>query len=174
MKDEELWEGLPKKSRKDEFMEYARGRFGEGFNPEDEESVYGSVHDYMRNSDESQNRFAEVLTKDPRLAQVLADVIAKKRGAAASLARYFGKDLLSAEEGSPEYEELAKAEEERMAELERGKASQREFDANIERSLPVMEEFAKENGMENCDAFLDEVYAKILEPVFSGDRKSVV
>lgn len=170
MKEEEIVEESPQeKSKKEAYLEYAKSRFGESFNPEDEESMYGTLHEYMRNNDESQNRFAEALTQDPRLAQVMADIIGKKRGSGAALARYFGKDFLSTEEGSPEYEELVKAEEERMADLERSRASQKEFDANIEKSLPVLDEFARENGMENCDAFLDEVYAKILEPIFSGN-----
>lgn len=169
MEEEEIREESPKKSKKDAYLEYAKNRFGDSFNLEDEESMYGTLHDYMRNNDESQSRFAEALTQDPRLAQVMADIIGKKKGSAASLARYFGKDFLSMEEGSPEYEELLKAEEERMAELEKSRASQQEFDTNIEKSLPILDEFARENGMENCDAFLDEVYAKILEPIFSGN-----
>lgn len=167
MEDEELEQKIPQKSKKEAYLEYARERFGDDFNPEDEESVYGRMHDYMRGNEDSQGRFAEALTNDSRLAQVMADVVGKKRSAGAALARYFGKELLSAEEGSPEYEELLKAEEERMAELERSRASQKEFDENIGNSLPVLEQFAKENNL-NADSFLDEVYTQILEPIFSG------
>jgi hypothetical protein len=110
---------------------------------------------------------AEALQQDPRLAQALSDMMNGKRGAPASLVRYFGRDLLNAEEGTPEYDEIAAAEKERQAELEAQKASVAEYNKNIDASKAVLDQFAADNKL-NLDEFLDKVYNQIIDPIFNG------
>ena len=139
-----------KPSKKQVYLDYMRSRMGESYG-EDEDSVY-----------------SEILSKDPRLAQVLSDMAGGKRGATSALVRYFGKDILGAEEGSDEWNDLQNAEKERMEELESMRKSKEEYDVNIEASLPVLDEFATSRKID-IDEFLDSAYSRILEPIFKGN-----
>lgn len=159
---------IKKPSRKDEFNEWLKGRVGEGYNPEDEDSNYGNVMDYIKSNDEGQTRLMEALQADPRMAQVISDVFNKKKGAVPAFVRYFGKDMLSAEEGSEEAKALEEAESERQKELEEYQASKAEYDKNLEASIPVLEKFGEENKLDYND-FLDQIYDKILAPIFSAN-----
>ena len=94
-----------KPSKKQAYLDYMRSRMGESYG-EDEDSVYSDMLDYRQKNDESQERMTEILSKDPRLAQVLSDMAGGKRGATSALVRYFGKDILGAEEGSDEWNDL--------------------------------------------------------------------
>ena len=110
---------------------------------------------------------AEELQSDPRLAQVLADVVSGKRGAAAALARYFGKDAFDVEEGTPEYEEIMQAEEERKQELEAFNVSKKEYEANLEASMPVIEQWCQKTGVDQ-EQFMDKIWAEVISPVMAG------
>lgn len=157
----------PKKSNREAYLEYVKGRFSDGYDPNDDESMYGHSLDRMRKMDESESKMMEALTSDPRLAQALADIVGKKKGAASALARYFGKDMLNAEEGSEEWDEIEMSEKERMEELQAMGTRKEEYDRNIEESSNILDEFAKKKGID-IDQFLDEVYNRILDPIFSG------
>ena len=156
-----------KPSKKQVYLDYMRSRMGESYG-EDEDSVYSDMLDYRQKNDESQERMTEILSKDPRLAQVLSDMAGGKRGATSALVRYFGKDILGAEEGSDEWNDLQNAEKERMEELESMRKSKEEYDVNIEASLPVLDEFATSRKID-IDEFLDSAYSRILEPIFKGN-----
>ena len=69
-----------KPSKKQAYLDYMRSRMGESYG-EDEDSVYSDMLDYRQKNDESQERMTEILSKDPRLAQVLSDMAGGKRGA---------------------------------------------------------------------------------------------
>ena len=45
---------VPTKSKKDAFMEYARSKY-EGFDPEDEEGMFGTLMETMTSADKSNN-----------------------------------------------------------------------------------------------------------------------
>lgn len=156
----------PTPTKRQAYVDYMKSRNND-FDDSDEEGMYGDMLDYRKRNDESQEKMAEMLSSDPRLAQVLSDMANGKRGAAASFARYFGKDFLSAEEGSEEYEEIANAEKERKEELDAMNKRKSDYDANIEKSGEVLDAFAKEKGID-IDKFLDDAYSKLLEPIFMG------
>ena len=139
----------------------------DGYKPDDDEGNASLIMEYINRNEDQSGKMADALAKDPRLAQVLADVVSGKRGAAGALARYFGKDFLSAEEGSPEAEEIAKAEEERKKELDDMDASKKEYEDNINASMPVIVEHCKENGCDP-DEFLGKVWDEIVNPIFMG------
>ena len=139
----------------------------EGYNPDDEEASSEAVMNFLNSSNESKKRIADALKNDPRLAQMIADIVSGKRGAAASAVRYFGKDFLNAEEGSEDYEEIIKAEEERKKEQEAMEASQKEYEENITKTMPYVEEFCKEKGY-NIDEFLTKIWDEVIAPIESG------
>lgn len=139
----------------------------DGYNPDDEESSSEMLMKYLNDGNEQKSKIAEALKNDPRIAQLLSDIVSGKRGAAGSLARYFGKDFLSAEEGSSEYEEILKAEEERKAEQEASEASRKEYQNNLEKSIPEVEAYCKDKGYQ-VDEFLDNAWNKLIQPVLSG------
>lgn len=139
----------------------------EGYNPEDEEKSSDLLMKYLNDNNAQKAKLAEALKNDPRIAQLLSDIVSGKRNAAGSLVRYFGKDFLSAEEGSPEYEAIIKAEEERKAEQEAAEASNKEYQDNLEKSMPEVESYCKEKGY-NIDEFLDNAWSRLIQPVLSG------
>ena len=155
----------PKKGRL-AYMDYMRG-VNPDFSDDDEDAVYDDMLSYRKSNDESRKRISDMLSENPQLAQVLSDIANKKRGAGAAFARYFGKDMLNAEEGTPEWDEIQQAEKERNEELLSLRKRGADYEANIEASKPVLDEFGKENGLD-IDKFLDEAYSRIIEPIFLG------
>lgn len=155
---------MPVKTKRDAFLEYAGSKF-EGFNPEDEDGMYGSLMDYMTKNDEANSKLVDALESDPRLAQIMVDVVNKKRGALAAMARYMGKEALSAEGEAAD--EIEAAEQERQQELEREKASAAEYAKNLEESVLFLESAAEEAGM-SVEDWLDKVYNQIVAPIFDG------
>lgn len=139
----------------------------DGYNPEDEEGSSESVMNFLKSSGESKEKIAEALKKDPRLASMFADVVSGKRGAAGSLVRYFGRDFLNAEEGSPEFDEITKAEEERKSEQERSEASAKEYNDNLEKTMPEVEKFCEGKGYK-VDEFLGRIWDEVVAPICSG------
>ena len=116
---------------------------------------------------EQNERLATMLERDPRLAQMLADIIDGKRGAHSAVARYFGRGFMSIEEGSPEYEEIMMADEERKNEVMRLANDRREYEMNLEASMPAIETFCKERGYDASD-FMDDVWEKLVFPIMAG------
>ena len=139
----------------------------EGYKPDDEEGNSSLLMEYINHNEDQSSKMANALAKDPRLAQALADIVSGKRGSAGALARYFGKDFLSAEEGSPEAEEIAKAEEERKKELDDMDSSKKEYQDNVDASMPAILEYCKEKGCDP-DEFLGKVWDEIVNPIFMG------
>lgn len=138
------------------------------YDPNDEEGAAELLTKYINGNRDQRNRLADALYQEPRLAQALADVINGRRGAAGSLVRYFGKDLLNAEEGTPEYNEIIAAEEERKKEMDAVAASQKEYTSNLEASLPTVEAYCQEIGAD-VDEFLDKAWQQLIGPILSGN-----
>lgn len=159
-------EETPSSPNRDKLRDLMSKHF-EGYNPDDEENNYGLLAEYIGKNNEQSSKLAEALSKDPRLAQALADVANGKSGAAAALVRYFGKDFLSAEEGSPEAEELNKAEEDRKKEIENDNLSKKEYDDNVSNSIPIITAFCEQKGYDP-DEFLGNVWEGIVAPIFTG------
>lgn len=155
-------------SKKEELHALLKEVLGEGYNPEDEEGSSGALMDYVKGGRERQGKLAEALTSDPRVSQLLADVVAGKKNAHSALVRYFGKDFLSVEEGTPEYEEMMKQEQERMQELEDSHKRKNDYESNLEKSMPIIQDYCKENGHDS-EEWLDSIFEKMLSPVFRGE-----
>lgn len=138
-----------------------------GYNEDDDESSAEMLMGYINGNKEQRNKLAEALQQDPRLAQMLADIVNKKRGAGNAMVRYFGKDLLTAEEGTPEYDDILAAEEERKQEMEAMEASKKEYNDNLEKSMPIVEGWCQEKGYD-IGEFLDKVWTNVISPIMSG------
>lgn len=116
---------------------------------------------------EQNERLASMLESDPRLAQMLADIIDGKRGAHSAVARYFGRGFMGVDEDSPEFEEIMLADEERKNEVMRLANDRREYEANLEASMPVIEAFCKNRGYDPSD-FMDNVWEMLIFPIMAG------
>ncbi|MBQ5663959.1 MAG: hypothetical protein IIV19_05975 [Bacteroidaceae bacterium] len=146
--------------------EWLQDFFGESFKLDSPESQE-KLKSFFRSNVEQNERLASVLELDPRLAQLLSDVVQGKRSAHAAMARYYGKSFLDHEEGSPEYEEMLRMDEERRNEAYEMANNRREYEANLERSRPVIENFCRENGYEPAE-FMDRVWEQLVFPILSG------
>ena len=123
--------------------------------------------DFIKMQDEANNRIAEAIAEDPRTAQMFADIASGKRGAGPAIARYFGKNLMTAEEGTPEYDEIVAADEEYWNERETSKRAKEENDLKMAEFFDWLEEELKdETGKEG--EMLRRVYEEILIPLTDG------
>lgn len=111
---------------------------------------------FIKEQIEMNDRMAEKIAEDPRLAQVFADVVAGNRKPDVAMARYFGKNILTAEEGSPEYEDLLKADEEYFNERENAKKMKDEFDGKAVAWFEALENYLDKKGLDK-----EEYIAKI-------------
>ena len=137
-----------------------------------DEAVLSAAEEYISKQEEMNNRLSEALAEDPRMAQAFADLTAGKRTAPGAFARFFGKSFMSAEEGTPEYEDMMKAEDEFRAEQEAATKAKAEYDANIEASAPVIAEFCKANGYDEVEFFnkLSEIVIPLLDGVYTKEN----
>lgn len=138
-----------------------------GYDAADDEGAAAMLMDYINGTRTEREQLAAILQEDPRFAQLLSDVVRKKRGAIPALVRYFGKDFLAAEEGTPEYEEIEAAERERKAELERMTANQKTYADNLAQSMPAVEAWCKQKGYA-VDEFLQRTWDNIVQPIMQG------
>jgi hypothetical protein len=140
--------------------------FGDDFRLDDAQSQKKLTDFFYRNVEQNR-QLASVLGEDPRLAQLLADVVNGKRNAHAAMARYYGRSFLDFEEGSPEYEEMLMMDEERRREALELARNRRTYEDNLEASRPIIEQFCKERGYEPAQ-FLDCVWEQLVFPILSG------
>ena len=140
--------------------------FGEGFSIENPETQRLLIK-HLRDNREQNELLAEALGRDPRMAQMLADVVDGKRNAHSAMARYYGRKFMDFDEGSPEYEEMLMADEERREEVIRLAQDRKEYEENLEASQPVIMDFCKQRGYDPSD-FLEAVWERLVLPILSG------
>ena len=146
--------------------EWLQGYFGDSFKLDDAESQK-LLKEFLRRNIEQNRRLATILEQDPRLAQLLVDIVHGKRSAHAAMARYYGKSFLDFEEGSPEYEEMLLMDEERRNEAYEIARNRKEYETNLNNSRPVIEEFCRQHGYEPAE-FMDKVWEQLVFPILSG------
>lgn len=140
--------------------------FGEDFDISDKFSQ-DLLLQHLKMNKEQNDKLAETLERDPRLAQLMLDVIGGKRNAHSAMARYFGNSFMTVDEDSPEFEEIMMADEERKEEIIRLANDRHEYEKNLTESIPVIEEFCKEKGYEASD-FMDKVWDTLVFPILAG------
>ena len=148
------------------FNEKLNAFFGGNFNLYDRLSQ-DLLMRHLEMNREQNEKLATMLERDPRIAQMLVDVIDGKRGAHSAVARYFGRGFMNVDEDSPEFEEIMLADEERKNEVMRLADDRREYEANLEESMPVIETFCKDKGYDPSD-FMDSVWEKLIFPIMAG------
>ncbi len=148
--------------------ERMRSQLGERYVEDDDDANADAYLDDLDQRGEMNRRLAAALARDPRLAAAIGDLLENKRGAGASVARYFGRDLLEAEEGTPEYDEIMAAEEERRKEAADMLEAEERYNANVERTMPVVEEFCRSQN-KDAEAFKQQLWDKIIVPVLNGE-----
>ena len=150
----------------DGFNEKLNAFFGGKFNLYDKLSQDLLLRHLEMNREQNQ-KLAAMLERDPRIAQMLVDVIEGKRGAHGAVARYFGHGFMNVDEDSPEFEEIMLADEERKNEVMRLANDRREYESNLEASMPVIETFCKEKGYDPSE-FMDSVWERLIFPIMAG------
>lgn len=158
----------PATPKRDAFMALMKTRLGDSYSDDDEEGNYDRFTGMLNKDMEDSKELASMIAKNPKFAQVLSDVRSGKRGAGAAMARYFGKDLLTAEEGTSEYDEIMKAEEERMQEVSDMADREKQYKDNLERTLPNLEEYCSEKGIDPAE-FKNNIWEKFIYPVLNGE-----
>ena len=148
------------------FNERLKGFFGSDFNV-NEKLSQDLLLRYLEVNREQNERLVSMLERDPRLAQMLVDVVDGKRNAHSAVARYFGRGFVNVDEDSPEFEEMMLADEERRNEMLRLANDRREYETNLEQSMPVIEAFCSERGYDPSD-FMDSVWEKLVFPIMAG------
>lgn len=119
--------------------------------------------DFIKEQLESNNRIAEAIAEDERLAQAFADVAAGTRKPAAAIARYFGKRFSTAEEGTPEYDEVMAADEEYFNEREKMKADREKQAVGASEFFDAFENYLEAQGLDK-EKYVDAVFKEVLEP----------
>lgn len=140
--------------------------FGEDFSIDDRMSQDLLLHHLFQNKRQNE-RLQEVLESDPRLAQMLLDMINGKRNAAGAVARYFGRSFVEMDEDSPEYAEMIDADNERQLEAASLANDRQEYESNLRESQPVIEAFCRERGYNPAD-FMESVWENIVFPIMAG------
>lgn len=140
--------------------------FGDDFSIDDRMSQDMLLH-YLFQTKKQNELLTEVLDSDPRLAQMLLDMINGKRNASSAVARYFGRSLVELDEDSPEYQDMLRADEELQLENARMSNDREEYEANLRESQPVIEAFCRERGYEPSE-FMDNVWERIIFPIMAG------
>ena len=148
------------------FNERLRNFFGGDFDVNDKLSQ-DLLMRHLEMNREQNERLVTMLERDPRLAQMLVDVIDGKRNAHSAVARYFGRGFINVDEDSPEFEEMMLADEERKNEIMRLANDRREYESNLEQSMPVIEKFCEARGYDPSD-FMDSIWEKLVFPIMAG------
>lgn len=140
--------------------------FGEGFDLADSFSQ-DLLLQHLRINKEQNEQIASVLKRDPRMAQMFADIVNGKRNAHTAMARYFGRTVMEIDEDSPEFEEIMLADEQRREEIESLASDRKEYESNLEESIPVIEHFCAQKGYDPSD-FMGDIWEKLVFPVLAG------
>ncbi len=157
----------PSTPKRDAFFAYAKEYMGDDYEDGDEEGNYERLVERMKRSHSNATALAEMLSEDPRLAQAMSDIYQKKRGSAAAFVRYFGKDMLSAEEGSEEYAAIEAAEAERLAEANEMTERAKEYEKNIQETMSEVSAYCEEHGKDE-EEFLKLFWEKVIFPILNG------
>lgn len=156
----------PKEENYSNFAMELKEFFGEEFDVSDKFSQ-DLLLQYLRVNKEQNAKLTEVLERDPRLAQLLLDVIEGKRNAHTAMARYFGTSLMAFDEQSPEFEEIMLADNERKDEMARLANDRHEYEKNLSESISLIESFCTSKGYDPSD-FMDKVWEKLVFPILAG------
>lgn len=128
--------------------------------------------DYIKKMNEMNNRLVQSLANDPRMAQILAEVMNGGK-AGISLIRHLGKSYLEAEEGTPEYDEIMAAENEYQAGREKMKADKEAFDTKSNAFYAAFGDYCQRKSL-NEEVYLVKIEDKIVLPLFEMEASDAL
>ena len=144
---------------------------GLGYDKKDVDSflqeILENYEGLYREKMEMNDRIAEAIGGDPFVAQMFVD-IANGEKPGVSVVRRFGKALIEAEEGTPEYDELMAADAEFMAERERGKAFDEENSAKAQAWFEAFTDYCNRMNL-NEDVYLVKIEDEFIKPVMEWE-----
>ncbi|MDR1883070.1 MAG: hypothetical protein LBR26_09880 [Prevotella sp.] len=153
-------------------MDYLKSNSPDMSFESDDDAIDHILDQYGRVNDTS-NSLAEGVRKNPRNAALIQSIMGGKN-IVPEIVKMYGKSALELDPDSEEFQEIVKAEDERIKEeadkFERTAKQQQEFDDNTRASEAVFQEFAEKNGMDDTQfmEFMQWAYDTIYAPAFSG------
>lgn len=126
-------------------------------------SVEEMALEYIKEQKAMNDRLVEALGDDPRMAQALAEMMHGGKGAA-SIVRYFGKSFLDAEEGSPEYEEVMKADKEFLDNKAKAEKNLQDFDNKAAEFFKAFVAYCERKNL-NADVYKMRILDELMIPV---------
>lgn len=170
-------ETSPEPKSRDLFYERIRTNFPDANYEEDEDGYYRDALTRMDALEKDSKTLGDLTNKlnsrlgsNPQEAEVMLDWL-DGVDIRTAITRHMGADALTApEEGSDEYENWNKANEDRKKELSDMKAKVDEYRANAEASVTALQEFAKETGLSEEQAAELESYFtnELLPDIYAG------
>ena len=112
------------------------------------------------------DRLVQAFEKEPRLSSIFLKIANGDDSAAFEFGRTFGRTFSEAEEGTPEYEDFMRGEQERKAEIAREEEAKALLDKNLDASDEVIDAYCKENNLD-ADKFREEI-DQLLMPIMDG------
>ncbi len=125
--------------------------------------------DYYERGVESNEKLIKLLDAEPKAKAVLADAMENGVPFNVALARHFGPEDLTVEEGDDRYADYKKNIDARNTDLQTRKDSDALYETNMKESDKAVTEFAKEEGdsEEETKAILDK-FSDMMQEVFTG------
>lgn len=135
----------------------------------DPEAFYGALDEYdeevtgkLNRYQESDTKMRDLFLENPRMAGVFSDVVNGTRPELAIVKR-FGEDVLAAKDDPSIAEELSKAQQEYMDNLSKSKKIEQEQEANMAKSIDLMNQYTQGKGLSDEEA--EEFFNKIIQAV---------
>ena len=159
------------KSKRDLMLERLRAKHPEG-NFEDDEAIYGQIHDdfdaYDKSTEEMKQReaaFSDMFTSDYRSAAFFQNW---RNGAdpLVELIRQFGTDIKDIIDDPEKLDEISAANKEYLDRVSKAKELEEEYKKNMVVSMEALEKFQSEHGLSDEEG--DEVMLFLIEIMKNG------
>ncbi len=142
---------------------------GREFASDDE--IDDAGEEYMVSRETADKALTELFDEHPEIVKVLSDLRDGAPSFRAAISAHYSPEELTPQEGDKDYEAWAKSAGSRSQRLEEKKKIDEEYEANIESSIQSIQEFAKENEMDDAATliFIDKV-----QGFFDGYNKGLI
>lgn len=108
-----------------------------------------ALEGYKKNSEESNRKIIDLLESEPELSAVLRDML-KGMTLREALARNVDIDSLVGMEGDPDWDNISKAKNERIAKLEENRKWQSQVEENQQKTIESLAAFTKNKGLDEA------------------------
>lgn len=108
-----------------------------------------TLEGYKKNSEESNRKIIDLLESEPELSAVLRDML-KGMTLREALARNVDTDSLIGMEGDPDWDNISKAKNDRMAKLEENRKWQAQIEENQQKTIEALGAFTQSKGLDEA------------------------